>query len=109
MDGSTPPIPRPAATVVLVREEPAAGMDVTGAEALAVRVCALRETFEEVGWLAAEGPWRQLGRSDAEPPECFLERCLELGVRLGTERLSPTGRWVTPLGSPIRFDAHFFV
>ena len=157
MDGATPPIPRPAATVVLVRDsgdglevlltlrpphltfmggatvfpggavaaadrderwqqasvlgpdEAAAGMDVTGAEALAVRVCALRETFEEVGWLAAEGPWRQLSRSDAEPPECFLERCLELGVRLGTERLSPTGRWVTPLGSPIRFDAHFFV
>ncbi len=156
-NGSEPPVPRPAATLVLLRDSPGGlevlltirppslsfmggatvfpggavasadrdprweqasvlgraeagvGLQSAGADALAARVCALREAFEEVGWMAAEGPWEQLRRSDGVTPEHFLERCLELNLRLGTERLHPAGRWVTPLGCPVRFDAQFFL
>ncbi|HZA19263.1 MAG TPA: MBL fold metallo-hydrolase, partial [Actinomycetota bacterium] len=39
----------------------------------------------------------------------FLERCLEAGVVLATDALIPAGSWVTPLGSPVRFNARFFL
>ncbi len=79
-----------------------------GSDPLAPFVCALREAFEEVGYLTGEGVLENLSRADAEPAERFLARCLSLGVKLGTDRLVPAGRWVTPLGSPLRFDAWFF-
>ena len=156
-NGSGPPVPRPAATIVLIRDSPdgvevlltvrppqlsfmggatvfpggavapadrdprweqasvldraqaETGLELSGADALAARVCALREAFEEVGWIVGEGPWERLQRADGATPDRFLERCLELNLRLGTERLHPAGRWVTPLGSPVRFDAQFFL
>ena len=77
--------------------------------ALSSFVCALRESFEEVGLLLADGPTRELERDDADRPERFLERCRTLGVELRTDLLVPGGRWVTPLGSPIRFDTRFFL
>ncbi|MBA2311456.1 MAG: MBL fold metallo-hydrolase [Actinobacteria bacterium] len=81
-----------------------------GAElgALGPFVCALREAFEEVGWLCGDGV-DALERAAAEDPARFLQACLDHGVRLGTDELIPAGRWVTPLGSPIRFDARFFL
>ncbi|MGH2819146.1 MAG: MBL fold metallo-hydrolase [Actinomycetota bacterium] len=78
------------------------------AAALAALVCALRESFEEVGFLAGRGPLQRLGREEAEDPGRFLERCLELSIVLGTDRLVPAGRWVTPAGAPARFDTRFF-
>lgn len=78
-------------------------------ESLGARVCALREAFEEVGWISGEGPVDLLTFDDVVDPARWLARCLELGVRLGTEQLVYAGRWVTPLGSPIRFDTSFFV
>ncbi|MGI8519558.1 MAG: MBL fold metallo-hydrolase [Actinomycetota bacterium] len=101
--------PRWEQASVLDRAEAGVGLQSAGTDALAARVCALREAFEEVGWMAAEGPWEQLRRSDGVTPDRFLERCLELNLRLGTEKLHPAGRWVTPLGSPVRFDAQFFL
>jgi len=77
--------------------------------ALAFYVCALRETFEEVGLLLADGPVDSLARDDADDAERFLARCEAAGVRLRTDLLKPAGRWVTPLGAPVRFDARFFV
>lgn len=79
------------------------------APALASFICALRESFEEVGLLLADGPVARLNRSDADAPERFLERCSELRITLRTDLLVPAGRWVTPMGSPVRFDARFFL
>ena len=70
-------------------------------------VAALREAFEEVGLLLADGP--PVPRPDAHDALRFLEACLEGGTRLRADRLVPGGRWVTPTGSPVRFDAHFFL
>lgn len=76
-------------------------------EALGWFVCALREAFEEVGFIVGEGPLDEIDRSpDAR---AFRDDCLRLGVRLGTDRLIPAGRWVTPFGAPTRFDARFFL
>lgn len=83
--------------------------DEDGARALGLFVCALREAFEEVGYIAGEGPLDLLVRDDAERPDRFLERCLALGIKLDTNAIIPAGRWVTPEGSPVRFDARFFV
>ncbi|MEA2434101.1 MAG: endoribonuclease [Actinomycetota bacterium] len=83
---------------------------VTGATTdLAERVCALREAYEEVGLFLGEGPISELGPSDADDPELFLNRCLELGITLHAGDLVPAGGWVTPLGSPIRFDTRFYL
>ena len=70
-------------------------------------VCALREAFEEVGLLLAEGP--AIPRSSSHDATRFLDACLAAGARLRADRLVPGGRWVTPSGSPVRFDALFFL
>lgn len=105
---TTPGEPRPAATLVVLRDSPEGlqvllterpkhlrfmgGATVFPGGAVAAedagpdpaRACALREAFEEVGFVL-DGPER------------------------GAERLVPGGRWVTPTGAPVRFDAQFFL
>lgn len=93
----------------LSRREAARALDAQDeTAALGFYVAALREAFEEVGFLNGRGPLDKLARRQDEPA-MWLESCLELGIVLGTNQLVPAGRWVTPLGSPIRFDARFFV
>ncbi len=84
-------------------------LDLPGAPwaALGYFVCALREAFEEVGWLPAGGLSSGL-QADAGETEALLERCLADGIVLRTGALVPAGRWITPHGSPVRFDARFF-
>lgn len=79
-----------------------------GAAARGAFVCALRESFEEVGFLIGDGAER-IPRAAAESPERFLATCLDEGAVLDTAALVPAGRWVTPLGAPVRFDARFFL
>jgi glyoxylase-like metal-dependent hydrolase (beta-lactamase superfamily II)/8-oxo-dGTP pyrophosphatase MutT (NUDIX family) len=73
------------------------------------RICAIREAYEEVGLFLGDGPSGEIGPVDADDPERFLTRCLELGITLRTDKLVPAGGWVTPLGSPIRFDTRFYL
>ena len=80
-----------------------------GGRALAFFVCALREAFEEVGWIEAVAGRGELSRADAEDAARWLGRCLDQRVVLPADRLVPAGRWVTPEGAPIRFDTFFFV
>jgi glyoxylase-like metal-dependent hydrolase (beta-lactamase superfamily II)/8-oxo-dGTP pyrophosphatase MutT (NUDIX family) len=75
---------------------------------LGLHVCALREAFEEVGFVLGSGPLDSLERNDAEHPELFLARCLERGIVLDAAALVPGARWATPVGAPMRFDARFF-
>lgn len=76
-------------------------------------VAALRECFEEVGLLladrpvdlAAAQPWReklQAGTAGA------AEMCQALGFRLDARGLAYTSHWLTPPGTPKRFDTRFF-
>lgn len=84
--------------------------DETGpGRALGLHICALREAFEEVGFVLGSGPLDSLDRSDADHPALFLDRCLEHGIVLDVAALVPGARWETPLGAPIRFDARFFL
>ena len=90
----------------------AEALQVTGLDdpvaALGAFVCALRESFEEVGFLIGERT-RGIERSTAESAERFLECCLEQNAVLDAASLVAGGRWVTPLGAPVRFDAQFFL
>lgn len=78
-------------------------------EALGTLICALRESYEEVGLLLASGRPGGLSQADASDATAFLDDCLAASLTLATDALVPAGRWITPLGSPIRFDARFFV
>lgn len=57
--------------------------------------------------LVADGP--PVARPESQDAGRFLEACLSAGTRLRADRLVPGGRWVTPSGSPVRFDALFFL
>ncbi|HEV2754294.1 MAG TPA: MBL fold metallo-hydrolase [Actinomycetota bacterium] len=86
---------------------PTAPVDEDARRSLAAFVCALREAFEEVGLLLADGP--PVPRPASHDAGSFLEACLAARTRLRADLLVPGGRWVTPLGSPVRFDAQFFL
>ena len=163
---SAPVTPRPAATVLLVRDHPrpqpgrsplqvflqqrvtqmafAGGMTVfpgggvdagdrpdpdhwTGpeprwwAERLGVEVdlagalvhAAVRETFEECGvLLAGPGTPADLHRHRADVVarrRSFADLLVAAGLVLRADLLHAWARWITPLGSPRRYDTVFFV
>src|SRR3990170_4344097 len=60
----------------------AAALDDSPEIARAAHVCALRESFEEVGLLLADGPVEKIDRDVAAEPAAFLEACLANGVTL---------------------------
>jgi len=97
------------------------GIDTGG---LAFWVAAIRESFEEAGVLLAYGPDGEIMRLD-EPKtvERFLahrhavdggERrlvdvCIEEGLRLAVDSMYYFSHWITPEGTPRRYDTRFFV
>jgi glyoxylase-like metal-dependent hydrolase (beta-lactamase superfamily II)/8-oxo-dGTP pyrophosphatase MutT (NUDIX family) len=146
---------RPAASVILVREDGAvlwvrrgdqlkfaggfyafpggrvdvqdSAVPVDGGEALGAAeapcvVAAARELFEEAGVLAVPGAQRIPAAERKQMREALLrrpvpgEKAASFGDFLARHRLridarwySPAGRWVTPPGLPIRFDARFYL
>jgi recombination protein RecT len=75
----------------------------------AMKLTAVRETFEESGvWLGAsladpEERRRQLFASELTMRELLNEGSVDL------ETLVYTSRWITPVGVPKRFDTYFFL
>jgi glyoxylase-like metal-dependent hydrolase (beta-lactamase superfamily II)/8-oxo-dGTP pyrophosphatase MutT (NUDIX family) len=100
--------PRWESAANLAPAEAARRLDETdGTISLGLHICALREAFEEVGFLSGIGPVDRLKREHAH--RAWLDQILEAGVVLDAASLVPAGRWVTPVSSPVRFDTHFFV
>ena len=89
--------------------------DCEGEEAL-MRVCAVREFFEEAGVLLARGTDRlsieriaAKRRAMAEGKKTFNQIFDEDNLEIACSDLEPAGRWVTPHFAPRRFDTWFFL
>lgn len=99
------------------------GADGLSAEQLALRVGALRESFEECGVLLARARG-ETGLLDAARTDALGARYRrpldrgELGIAdmleaedlvLACEALVPFAHWITPVYMPKRFDTHFYL
>jgi glyoxylase-like metal-dependent hydrolase (beta-lactamase superfamily II)/8-oxo-dGTP pyrophosphatase MutT (NUDIX family) len=76
-------------------------------------IAAVRETFEEVGLLLAAGkvdlPALQVWRSRMQRGEAgAADFCAATGLQLDLCGLVYFAHWLTPVGSPKRFDTRFF-
>jgi len=90
---------------------------------LAHWIAAIREAFEEAGILLAYDAageivsvdeataerYRAQRRALDEGRGDFAEFVLGEGLRLAVDRLRYFGHWITPVGSPRRYDTRFFV
>jgi glyoxylase-like metal-dependent hydrolase (beta-lactamase superfamily II)/8-oxo-dGTP pyrophosphatase MutT (NUDIX family) len=87
-----------------------------GGEESIMRVCAVREFFEEAGVLLARGAANlslerisEKRRSMAEGSKSFKQILDEDNLEIASQDLEPAGRWVTPAFAPRRFDTWFFL
>lgn len=85
-------------------------------EESAMRVCALREFFEETGVLLAAGAERLSAErlatqriSLARDEKRFSAILQEDALQISAAAMERAGRWVTPPFAPRRFDTWFFV
>lgn len=90
---------------------------------LAHWIAAIREAFEEAGILLAYDAageivsvdeataerYRAQRRALDEGRRAFAEFVLGEGLQLAVDRLHYFGHWITPVGSPRRYDTRFFV
>ncbi len=72
---------------------------------VAHRIAAIRETWEEVGVLLADGA----RPAPPAPGSSFAELADRADLVLRTDDLVEVARWTTPRAYPRRFDARFFV
>lgn len=81
------------------------------ADDIALRVAAIRETFEECGILLARGPLDEERLAALRAPSAcpFVARLLAAGVKPATDRLVPFARWITPETVWRRFDTTFYL
>jgi len=99
------------------RVEKRDGQDPMSAEAL--KICALREMFEEAGVILAQDPKkaaamppeaRQAARAALQAGETGLNEALEsLGLAPDLNALTPYARWITPAARNMRFDTVFYL
>jgi len=98
------------------------GVPGADAAAMAFRVAAVRETFEEAHVLLArpKGAERLLAATEVGAletslgsrlgrPPAFADIVAAGGIELATDLLLPFAHWITPVGPPKRFDTHFFL
>jgi len=155
-------VPRPAATVLLLRDGPSGlevlmitrnvaadfaggalvfpggrvdaadgeppmlqcGRSAAGASGvgMALRIAAVRETFEEAHVLLArpKGSERLISARELDAFESeqraalgrephFADLVATGRIELATDLLMPFAHWITPVGPPKRFDTHFFL
>jgi 8-oxo-dGTP pyrophosphatase MutT (NUDIX family) len=80
----------------------------------ALRVAAIRETYEECGVLLArphdETALLSVTRTHAIAARRrrFVDMLIEEGLALAADRLIHFAHWITPVHRPRRFDTHFF-
>lgn len=98
-------------------------VDALDDDALALRVAAIRESFEECGVLLAraEGTQEIVGaarladlwkrhRADVQKHRVSMAQLAsEEALELACDLLVPFAHWITPEGMPKRFDTHFFL
>ncbi len=75
----------------------------------ALRVAAIRETFEECGVLLARARGAESLFSRAAPGSEFAALVAREDLLLACDQLVPWAHWITPAVVPKRFDTHFFV
>jgi len=91
---------------------------------VAFKVAAVRECFEEAGFLLATDATGELVRLDdpttaerfsryrreiTSGERSLADLCAEEGLRLAVDGMHYVSRWITPEGAPRRFDTRFFV
>lgn len=93
--------PRPAATLAVVRESD---------RGLEVLVTVRPESLRFMGGAVVFPGGTVEANDHDERATALREASEEVGFPVhDPDLLVPAGRWVTPLGAPVRFDAHFFV
>src|SRR5882757_4418668 len=108
---------------IIARPELYSDSEGLDADALAFRIAAIRETFEESGILLARPKGsttlvdaRRAGEIEAahraalcESKTTFLDVLADNGLWLALDELMPYAHWITPEGMPKRFDTWFFL